>query len=153
MNLDLEIALWKQLLSTAQQATQFSKKKNEDARLEGLIVQWRETAQAAAQNLFEMARERVEGAGGVAAFKQQHSSFLFSPADHHDLSSLTEEQREAYEESLQDAEIAATVSKLPDGLSADHDSDDEHDREFTIQDMLRIMGIDPKIVFPDGTTS
>lgn len=125
LDVDRELARWKRLVETAEQAARFARKQDEDARFDALTSQWREAAQEAALELFEIARQRAD-TDGLAAMRRRLKRAPLDGDDRSQSSSDDDDQA---------------------------DDDNSSTREFTVSDMLCMLQVDPKTVFPDGVPS
>lgn len=68
--LSLQLTKLRQSLDTAQQALEIEAS-DQDAELRNLIAKWRAVAQEAAEELFTDAKQRVDGMGGVDAWRRR----------------------------------------------------------------------------------
>ncbi|QBZ60498.1 hypothetical protein PoMZ_07440 [Pyricularia oryzae] len=108
-----------------------------DNELRHLIVKWKAASRLAAEMVFDIAKQRVDSAGGPKAWRQQQKSWD-DPASG-TRGSDDEEGRELGGENHYDH----------DGSSCDNNgrvSDDEHEPAFTIGTMLKTMNIDPTLL-------
>ncbi|KAK4105617.1 hypothetical protein N658DRAFT_483068 [Parathielavia hyrcaniae] len=93
-----------------------------DAGLQGMISRWKAASRLAAEDLFELVRGRVEGVGGVRAWR----------ARQREGGSGRERERERDDES--------------GGEDGNEDEEDGEETEFTMLAMLKSLNIDPDVV-------
>ncbi|KAK9474149.1 uncharacterized protein V1510DRAFT_406237 [Dipodascopsis tothii] len=103
-----------------------------DDHVELLVARWRAAAQLAAQDLFEVAEERVRRMGGVAEFRRRTSR------QHGGRPAARAEPCDEYDEYDYDVAVGGGAAAEPDD-------------EFTMAMMLRSLNVDYSAVFDDDT--
>jgi hypothetical protein len=142
--MDREINNLKKIIEIADQAYKYENS-SRDRKLDELHDMWRIAAQEAAIYLFNQAKERVSAMGGMSELKrrqqkQREFSSPFFGSEEFDLKSLSNDQREIYEQ---------LKKEYDDRLAKTNDNSDDG-TEFTMEYMLTTLSIKYDVLFPEG---
>ena len=134
-------------IDTLEQATRLrtpdaQTQKLEDEHLRALIAKWRNIAQAAAEEVYGVTKEQVDGAGGIKAWRERERE---EKRDEEKRDEAGERNKEDGEGACRDKEEIA----VRDSDALRTMEEDEEDG-FTMTTMLRILRIDSKVVGWDG---
>ena len=94
--------------------------------MEKLVTKWRRCAQKTAERVFVTARNRIDGMGGYREFMKSQKER--SKAWNND---LQEEQQNSQEEQFREV---------------DEEEEAEFEEEFTMEIMLRMAGVEEKLI-------
>ncbi|EPS40081.1 hypothetical protein H072_6125 [Dactylellina haptotyla CBS 200.50] len=138
----------KKLLEESAQALQIEKS-NEDAKLEELIIKWRQAAQSAADHMFSGAEQRFARMGGMTGYRERQNRSGgggWGFADDDPEEGLTEDQKEARRQAMYEAgfdeisELEKSQTQVKNKIGKD-DGD-----QFTMDMMLKSLNIDVEIM-------
>ncbi|EXJ87527.1 hypothetical protein A1O3_04487 [Capronia epimyces CBS 606.96] len=139
--LSIRLTKLRQSLDTAQQALEIEES-NQDAELRTLIGKWRTVAQEAAEELFADAKERVQGMGGVVAWRRRMKEDARLWTDNQDERNLCHGDDN---EQLEHSHRRLPGENMPSRLECSQDSE-EDEESFTMDMMLRQMNIDLRLI-------
>ncbi|KAF5094953.1 hypothetical protein D0Z00_003328 [Geotrichum galactomycetum] len=145
MNLDRDILKWRRLLDQARQAEKYQAKKKDDEKLQEVTGKWREAAQKAANELFELATEKIDRLGGFEEFVQRQKEREEAVKKNNildgelDYEALTEEEKERFDEMKEEYEEEIRQYEEPKEILP---------TEFTLEYMLKSLNVDYKLIFP-----
>ncbi|ETI19920.1 hypothetical protein G647_08935 [Cladophialophora carrionii CBS 160.54] len=133
--LTIRLIQLRQSLENADQAIQIEES-GQGAELKRLITKWRTVAQEAADELFADAKERIDGMGGVAAWRRRAEQE--SRRWNRDEKGLLPQKHE---------QVANNVASLEDCLATDENKpsqpeEEDDENSFTMETMLQQMNID-----------
>lgn len=148
-DLNRELLKWRRQVEIARQAQKYQNKNDSD-ELKRLTCEWRSAAQKAVSELFEQAKERVEGMGGMREFvksqknakKFQRTSYEMNEIDYETLSARDKKRFDALKEDYEKEVEKANKYELQEEGSTD--------LEFTVKYMLQSLNMDYKVVFPEA---
>jgi hypothetical protein len=145
MNLDRDILKWRRLLDQARQAEKYQAKKKDDEKLQEVTEKWREIAQKAANELFELATEKIDRLGGFEEFVQRQKEREEAVKKNNildgelDYEALTEEEKERFDEMKEEYEEEIKQYEEPKEILP---------TEFTLEYMLKSLNVNYKLIFP-----
>ena len=97
-------------MDQARQAEKYQAKKKDDEKLQEVTEKWREAAQKAANELFELATEKIDRLGGFEEFVQRQKERQEAVKKNNildgelDYEALTEEEKERFDEMKEEYE-------------------------------------------------
>lgn len=145
MNLDRDILKWRRLLDQARQAEKYQAKKKDDEKLQEVTEKWREAAQKAANELFELATEKIDRLGGFEEFVQRQKERQEAVKKNNildgelDYEALTEEEKQRFDEMKEEYEEEIKQYEEPNDILP---------TEFTLEYMLQSLNVNYKLIFP-----
>jgi Swi5-dependent recombination DNA repair protein 1 len=132
----LQLTQLRRTLDTAQQALKIASSPSTTTDLHTLITKWRNASREAAEEVFEGAKDRINGMGGMRAWREQSSKRRAGWDDDEDqqqrrqpnLENLSETQKEMLEMRREEAEAERrgyAPEKVGEPVEGEEDDDDD----------------------------